>query len=253
MGKNGSHLCCFSLLLLLAGFASGHQVLFQGFNWESWKQSGGWYNMMMGKVDDIAAAGVTHVWLPPPSHSISTQGYMPGRLYDIDASKYGNAAELKSLIRALHGKGVQAIADIFYDHFFTWGFKDEIAALMAIRKRNGITAMSALKILMHEGDAYVAEIDGKVVVKIGSRYDVGAVIPVGFATSAHGNGYAVWCRGNSTTELKPPLIHNSTDHEFSEANDSLLQFCYRHADIINYVYVCPKLMSSTNCSHDCSK
>ena len=49
-------------------------ILLQGFNWESWKQSGGWYNMMMGKVDDIAAAGVTHVWLPPPSHSVSTQG-----------------------------------------------------------------------------------------------------------------------------------------------------------------------------------
>uniref|UniRef100_M8AZ68 alpha-amylase n=1 Tax=Aegilops tauschii TaxID=37682 RepID=M8AZ68_AEGTA len=245
MGRNGN-LCCFSLLLLLlAGFASGHQVLFQGFNWESWKQSGGWYNMMTGKVDDIAAAGVTHVWLPPPSHSVSTQGYMPGRLYDIDASKYGNAADLKSLIRALHGKGVQAIADIgkapgvmgwwpakavtfvdnhdtgstqamwpfpsdkvmqgyayilthpgipciFYDHFFTWGFKDQIAALVAIRKRNGITATSALKILMHEGDAYVAEIDSKVLVKIGSRYDVGAVIPAGFVTSAHGNDYAVW-------------------------------------------------------------
>ncbi|VAI78148.1 unnamed protein product [Triticum turgidum subsp. durum] len=228
MGKNGN-LCCFSLLLLLlAGFASGHQVLFQGFNWESWKQSGGWYNMMMGKVDDIAAAGVTHVWLPPPSHSVSTQGYMPGRLYDIDASKYGNAAELKSLIAALHGKGVQAIADIamwpfpsdkvmqgyayilthpgipciFYDHFFTWGFKDEIAALVAIRKRNGITPTSALKILMHEGDAYVAEIDGKVVVKIGSRYNVGAVIPAGFVTSAHGNDYAVWEKPGAAGRLQ---------------------------------------------------
>jgi alpha-amylase len=46
----------------------------QGFNWESWRQSGGWYNLLMGKVDDIVAAGVTHVWLPPPSHSVSTQG-----------------------------------------------------------------------------------------------------------------------------------------------------------------------------------
>jgi hypothetical protein len=50
--------------------------LLQGFNWESWKQSGGWYNMMMGKVDDIAAAGVTHVWLPPPSHSVSNEGFL---------------------------------------------------------------------------------------------------------------------------------------------------------------------------------
>ena len=54
-----------------------HGVLRQGFNWESWKQSGGWYNMMMGKVDDIAAAGITHVWLPPPSHSVSNEGPPP--------------------------------------------------------------------------------------------------------------------------------------------------------------------------------
>jgi alpha-amylase len=48
--------------------------LLQAFNWESWRQRGGWYNMMMGKVDDIAAAGVTHVWLPPPSHSVASEG-----------------------------------------------------------------------------------------------------------------------------------------------------------------------------------
>ena len=46
----------------------------QGFNWESWKQNGGWYNFLMGKVDDIAEAGITHVWLPPASHSVAEQG-----------------------------------------------------------------------------------------------------------------------------------------------------------------------------------
>jgi len=83
----------------------------------------------------------------------------------------------------------------FYDHFFDWGFKDEIAALVAVRKRNGITPTSQLTILEHDGDAYVAEIDGKVIVKIGARYDVGHLIPAGFEVAAHGNDYAVWEKG----------------------------------------------------------
>ncbi|GJN03770.1 hypothetical protein PR202_ga21248 [Eleusine coracana subsp. coracana] len=73
--KHSSSLCLLVLLAALCSLVQA-QVLFQGFNWESWKAQGGWYNCLKARVNDIADAGVTHVWLPPPSHSVSPQGIL---------------------------------------------------------------------------------------------------------------------------------------------------------------------------------
>ncbi|GJM98614.1 hypothetical protein PR202_ga15642 [Eleusine coracana subsp. coracana] len=81
---------------------------------------------------------------------------------------------------------------IFYDHVFDWNLKQEISTLAAVRSRNAIHPGSKLDILAADSDLYVAKIDDKVMVKIGSHYDVGNLIPSDFHVVAHGSNYCVW-------------------------------------------------------------
>lgn len=49
-----------------------------------------------------------------------------------------------------------------------------------------------MKILKYEADLYVAEIDEKIMVKIGSKDDLGNLIPENFEVATSGLNYAVW-------------------------------------------------------------
>lgn len=63
----------------------------------------------------LQEAGVTHIWLPPPSQSVAAQGYLPGQLYNLD-SKYGNKEELQALCKELKAAGIVPLADIVINH-----------------------------------------------------------------------------------------------------------------------------------------
>lgn len=57
----------------------------------------------------------------------------------------------------------------FYDHFFSWGFQKQIGELIQLRKRVGVNAGSKIQIVAAEADIYVANIDEKLIVKLGPR------------------------------------------------------------------------------------
>ncbi|GIL50540.1 hypothetical protein Vafri_6713 [Volvox africanus] len=89
-------------------------IMLQAFAWDSCFQKN-WYGTVLNKVQDIKAAGVSHLWLPPPSQSVSPQGYMPGQLYNL-TSKYGDREQLLKLNQALQQAGIQPMADIVINH-----------------------------------------------------------------------------------------------------------------------------------------
>jgi len=94
---------------------SGEEILLQGFNWDSSKHHRGWYQELKGQVDEIADYGFTLVWLPPPTDSVSSEGYMPRDLYSLD-SKYGNIHELMEVISMFQSSGVRVLGDAVLNH-----------------------------------------------------------------------------------------------------------------------------------------
>jgi hypothetical protein len=96
---------------------TGEEMLLQGFNWESSRIEGGgaWYRKMTEMAPQMAEMGITVAWLPPPTDSVSQEGYMPRDLYNLNC-KYGTKEELKTCIEALHKHGIKCLGDAVLNH-----------------------------------------------------------------------------------------------------------------------------------------
>ncbi|BFG16618.1 hypothetical protein CerSpe_028920 [Prunus speciosa] len=99
---------------ICSGTGTGFEILCQGFNWESHK-SRRWYMELQSKAAELSSLGFTVIWLPPPTDSVSPEGYMPKDLYNLN-SRYGNIDELKETVRTFHKVGIKVLGDAVLNH-----------------------------------------------------------------------------------------------------------------------------------------
>eukprot|EP01025_Chloroclados_australasicus_P036479 TRINITY_DN3719_c0_g3_i1.p1 TRINITY_DN3719_c0_g3~~TRINITY_DN3719_c0_g3_i1.p1 ORF type:complete len:698 (-),score=116.69 TRINITY_DN3719_c0_g3_i1:415-2508(-) len=92
---------------------SGYEIILQAFNWESCHQD--WYKILGGQASEFAKAGFTAIWMPPPTDSVSPQGYLPRDLYDLN-SNYGSEEDLRDCISVMHENNLMVLADIVVNH-----------------------------------------------------------------------------------------------------------------------------------------
>lgn len=90
-------------------------ILIQGFGWDSCKNDGHWYSIVEKNIPILKSLQATHIWLPPPSASVSKEGYLPTQYYNL-SSRYGNIKSLKSLNTKLLKNGMRPVADIVINH-----------------------------------------------------------------------------------------------------------------------------------------
>lgn len=95
----------------------GYEIILQGFNWESCAGVNGntWYEHINARLDEFQTAGYTSIWLPPPTDSVSLQGYLPTDLYNLN-SKYGSEEQLVIMLRRMREKNIKSVADIVINH-----------------------------------------------------------------------------------------------------------------------------------------
>lgn len=98
-------------------------IMMQAFSWDVHTQAsitaeGGLYNFLNSRVSSYGAAGITVLWMPPPSKSTGGVGYIPTQLFDFSQTVYGTGTQLTTLLNNLKGNTpkIHAMADVVVNH-----------------------------------------------------------------------------------------------------------------------------------------
>jgi alpha-amylase len=100
-------------------------VMMQYFHWD-YPADGSLWNQVAGDARALADAGISALWLPPPTkaQSIDDVGYGTYDLWDLGEfdqkggirTKYGTRQQLEQAIAAAHQAGLQVYIDVVFNH-----------------------------------------------------------------------------------------------------------------------------------------
>lgn len=98
-------------------------IMMQAFGWDVYNQpsvsgEGGLYNFLNNRVSNYATAGITVLWMPPPSKSTGGVGYIPTELFNFSQTSYGTENQLITLLTNLNTSNpkIHPMADVVVNH-----------------------------------------------------------------------------------------------------------------------------------------
>jgi alpha-amylase len=122
----------FILFSIIYTFSFAQDFMMQGWYWDYPKAACSpsdnitvpWADNLNNKAVQLGDAGFTYLWLPPASRAsfgACSNGYDPQDLYDLGEfgqgpTGLGTRSEVDALIVALTANGVNAVADVIYNH-----------------------------------------------------------------------------------------------------------------------------------------
>ena len=115
-----------------------NETMMQYFEWYL-PNDGLWWRRCAAKAENLAALGITQVWLPPAYKGTSQEdvGYGVYDMYDLGEfdqkgtvrTKYGTKEEYLDAIRAFHDSGIRVFADIVLNHRMGGDGTEEVIAV----------------------------------------------------------------------------------------------------------------------------